>query len=120
MRTVTALTFAAFASSSACAACLPDPSDVSIRGKIVAVHSHDKHDGSAYTYYVLKTPVGYCLAGDDEDYSDTTPTKKITIVSNSGNDLGVAKYAGKMETVTGKLSGSNGGGPLIFYTAISP
>ena len=102
------------------AACLPDPSNVTIRGKVVAVHSHDKHNGSAYTYYILRTATPYCMAGDDEDASDTTPTRKITIVSNTGDDSGVARYAGRVETVTGKIQGSNGGGPQIFYTTISP
>ena len=120
MKTAPILAFTLFASGAAYAACLPDPSNVSIRGRLTSVTRVARNTGKPYTYYVVESRTAYCMSGEMEDDSDTTPTKKIVVTSGTSSDASLAGYVGRFETVNGRLEGTNGGGPLLMYRSISP
>lgn len=87
-----------------------------LRGTIKEVPNRDKHSGSAYSYFVIQTEQPYCLVGDGVDERSSTPTVTVTLVAHRFNtdrqEFGA--LVGRSVTMTGKLSSSNGGGPLLW------
>jgi hypothetical protein len=94
---------------------------VQVRGTIKEVLNRDKHMGTAYSYFIIDTDKPYCLAGDDVDERSSMPTVTITLIPHeydkSRREFG--PLVGRDVLLTGKLSSSNGGGPLLFYKTVT-
>ena len=100
--------------------CVPDGSAVSVRGKIVKLSSHDKNTGQAYSYLILRADKSYCLFGQYVDQVSATPTSSLMIDDKVGATTEATPFIGKFVTVVGKIFDTNGGGPMVTYTSITP
>lgn len=96
-----------------------DGSNIKIFGTINIVENRDKHSGSFYKYVVLHTENPYRIReGEDIDDSNVTPTTFIPLnVHNSIKEF--MPYVGRYVKISGALSSTNGGGPMLNYNSIS-
>lgn len=99
-----------------------DNADIIISGTLEFIESRDKHSGSLYKYAVIHTDTPYRLKeGDGLDDSNVTPTTYIPLNSHTpSNALAeFTPYLGRYVTVSGRLSSTNGGGPLLDYKTMT-
>lgn len=96
-----------------------DGSNIIIFGTVNIVESRDKHSGSIYKYAVLHTENPYRIReGEDIDDSNITPTTFIQLNQHSSMKEFIP-YMGRYVKISGKISSTNGGGPMLDYNSIS-
>ncbi|KXV70402.1 hypothetical protein AD952_13020 [Acetobacter cerevisiae] len=99
-----------------------DNADVIISGTLEFIESRDKHSGAFYKYAVIHTDTPYRLKeGDGLDDSNVTPTTYISLTPHTHHNAlkEFTPYLGRYVTVSGKLSSTNGGGPLLDYKTLT-
>ena len=123
MRLFLAIGIALAVTAPAMAACLPDDSMVQMRGTIKEVRNRDKHTGAAYSYFVVAADQPYCIIGGDGfvDHSDPVPTVTISVLprDKKTRPQSLGALVGRPVIMTGQLSSTNGGGPLLFYDTVT-
>ncbi|GBR09535.1 hypothetical protein [Acetobacter oeni] len=100
--------------------CLPDNASVEMFGIVHEVSGRDKHSGRLYSYFTIDAEQFYCVAGQDVDERSATPTYNIALTPReAGKDQKeFGPYVGYRVKVTGTLSSSSRGGPLLFDKTI--
>lgn len=96
--------------------CSDQDTPVTMRGTLQEIFSHDRHTGSQYSYFRLHTVGAHCLKpGFDTDQSSSTPTHDVTLLFNDEQQASMRQLVGHSVTMSGRISGSNGGGPQLEY-----